>query len=76
MKVGSMLCCNCAVVVQPHVVHCSVCKAVDGMHFVRDLISSDQAHKDHNSRHVSTVHPSSYVIFSRNETNFVTSHAI
>ena len=34
---------------QPHVVYCSVCKAVDGTHFVRDLISSDEAHQDHNS---------------------------
>ena len=27
-----------AVIVQPHVVYCTVCKAVDGMHFVRDLV--------------------------------------
>ncbi|XP_074620927.1 uncharacterized protein LOC141879544 [Acropora palmata] len=44
-----MLGCNCAVVVHPRVVYCSICKAVDGTHFVRDLISSDQAHKDHRS---------------------------
>ena len=29
----------CAVIVQPHVVYCNVCKAVDGAHFVRNLIS-------------------------------------
>ena len=28
--------------------YCSVCKAVDGTHFVRNLIS-DVAHQDHNS---------------------------
>ena len=37
----------CAVIVQPHVVHCSVCKAVDGTHFERDVISGDQAHQGH-----------------------------
>ena len=32
------------------VVYCSVCKAVDGTHFIRHLISSDhhQAHQYHN----------------------------
>ena len=43
VKVGSMLCNNCA-----HVVYCSVCKAVDGKHFVRNLIRSDQAHQYYN----------------------------
>ena len=43
------LCCEVVIIVQPHVVYCSVCKAVDGMHFVRDLISSDQAYQDHNT---------------------------
>ena len=43
------LCCEVIIIVQPHMVYCSVCKALDGMHFVRDLISSGQAHKDHNS---------------------------
>ena len=28
---------GCAVFVQPHVVHCNVCKAVDGTHFVGNL---------------------------------------
>ena len=27
-----------AVFVQPHVVHCNVCKAVDGIHVARNLI--------------------------------------
>ena len=65
-----------AVVVHPRVVYCSICKAVNGTHFVRDLISSDQAHKDHSRKHVSTVHPSSYVVFSGNATSFVTLRAI
>lgn len=34
-------------VVQPHVVYCSACMAVDGAHFVKNL-TSDQAHQDHN----------------------------
>ena len=29
-------------------VYCSVCETVDGTHFVRNLIRSDQAHQDHN----------------------------
>ena len=29
----------CAVFVQPHVVYCSVCKAVNGIHFRRNLMS-------------------------------------
>ena len=49
VKVGSVLCriivkVGCAVFVQPHVVHCIVCKAVDGTHFERDLISGHQGH--------------------------------
>ena len=43
VKVGSLLCSNCA-----HVVYCSVCKAVNGTHFVTNLIRSDQARQDHN----------------------------
>ena len=37
------MCSNCA-----HVVYCSACKAVDGTHFMRNFIRSDQAHQDHN----------------------------
>ena len=29
----------CAVFVQPHVVYCNVCKAVDGAHFLKNLTS-------------------------------------
>ena len=36
VKVGSML---CSIIVQPHVVYCSVCQAVDGTHFGRNLKS-------------------------------------
>ena len=47
-EVGSVLCriikVGCAVFVQPHVVHCIVCNAVDGTHFERDLISGHQGH--------------------------------
>ena len=44
VKVGSVLCriivkVGCAVFVQPHVVHCIVCKAVDGTH-----LSGHQGH--------------------------------
>ena len=45
-KLHSKLDQYCAIIVQPHVVYCSVCKAVDG---TRNLISSDLAHEDHNS---------------------------
>ena len=38
-----MLCNNCA-----HVVYCSVCKAVDGAHFIRNLKRSNQARQYHN----------------------------
>ena len=41
VKVGSLS-------FQEHVGYCSVCKAVDGTHFVRNLIS-DVAHQNHNS---------------------------
>ena len=36
-----------AVIVEPHVVHYSVCNAVDGTHFERDLITGDQAQQGH-----------------------------
>ena len=36
-----------AVIVQPHVVHYSVCKAVGGTHFERDVISGHQVHQGH-----------------------------
>lgn len=38
----------CAMLLQPHVVSCSVCKAVDSTHFVRDVVRGAQAHQDHN----------------------------
>ena len=37
----------CAILVQPHVVCCSACKAVDNTYFVRNLTSV--AHQDHYS---------------------------
>ena len=39
-KMQSKLDQYCAIIVQPHMVYCSVCKAADGTHFVRNLISS------------------------------------
>ena len=48
-KMQSKLDQYCAIIVQPHMIYCSVCKAVDRTHFVRNLISSDLAHEDHNS---------------------------
>ena len=48
-KMQSKLDQYCGIIVQSHMVYCSVCKAVDGTHFVRNLISNDLPHEDHNS---------------------------
>ena len=48
-KMQSKLNQYCAIIVQPHMAYCNVCKAVDGTHFGRNLIRSDLAHEDHNN---------------------------
>ena len=48
-KIQSKLHQCCAMFLQPHVVYCRVCKAVDGLHFLRNLIRSELALQDRNS---------------------------